>query len=174
MNFNKNRAVGGSGGSGFVAGNFFGGSGGNGEGGRGGNGGNATGGISGNAGFVGVGSGGGITVNSAGSLFLRPRLGAKKGSKQAGATDVITSNSAIAGKPGIAASADSGNAGGGGPGNPHGKSGHFTPGRAGSLPGPRRTVGGGIVIFGKATGDNTSVTDNSAILFPNIDGTLST
>jgi hypothetical protein len=36
------------------------------------------------------------------------------------------------------------------------------------------SAGGGIAISGKATGDNTSVTGNSANVFPNIDGTLST
>ena len=36
------------------------------------------------------------------------------------------------------------------------------------------SAGGGITIVGKATADNTSVTGNSANVFPNIEGTLST
>jgi len=175
VSFKNDQAVGGSGGNGFVAGNAFGGTGGTNQGGLGGNGGNATGGAGGNAGFSGVGSGGGITVDSAGTLFLRPRFGAPKRSKQASATDVITLNSAIAGVGGIAGSAPgSVTPGGGGPGDPPGAGGTANPGRSGSLTGPRRSVGGGMAIFGKATGDNTSVTGNNAIKFPNIDGTLST
>ena len=175
VNFTNNAAVGGSGGNGFTAGNAFGGSGGNGEAGKGGNGGDASGGNGGNAGVAGVGSGGGITVDTAGSLVLKPRLGARKGSKQANATDIITLNSAIPGQDGIAGSAPgSVTPGARGPGNPPGAAGALTPGQFGALPGPRRSVGGGIAIFGKATADNTSVTGNNAILFPNIDGTLST
>ena len=35
------------------------------------------------------------------------------------------------------------------------------------------SAGGGITIVGTATADNTSVTGNTADVFPNIDGTLS-
>jgi hypothetical protein len=178
VNFNKNQAVGGSGGNGFVAGNAFGGTGGNGEGGgAGGSGGNANGGDGGDAGDVGslgTTEGGGIAVFGSGTLVLKPRLGAQKRSKQAGATDVITLNSAIAGQVGIAGSAPgSVTEGGGGLGSPHGAGGSGSRGQSGSPPLPAGSEGGGINIFGKATADNTTVTGNSAITDPNIDGTLS-
>ena len=89
-----------------LAGDAFGGTGGNGErGGAGGNGGNATGGNGGNAGLGNDGSGGGIKVFRRATLVLKPRLGAKKRSKQASATDVITANSASGGQGGTPAPA---------------------------------------------------------------------
>jgi hypothetical protein len=178
VNINKNQAVGGSGGNGFVGGDAFGGTGGNGEGGgAGGNGGNANGGNGGDAGDVGsLGNteGGGIAVFGSGTLVLKPRLGAKKSSKQASATDVITTNSAIPGQVGIAGSAPGTvTAGSGGSGSPHGAAGNGSRGQSGSPPLPADSDGGGIVVFGKATADNTTVTGNSAITDPNVDGTLS-
>ena len=96
VNFTSNQAVAGLGGSGGDGGNAFGGYGGTGANGPGGNGGNATAGNGGNATFNGVASGGGIYVGQTGNLILQPRQGAKKGSREAKATDVITLNSARA------------------------------------------------------------------------------
>jgi len=49
-----------------------------------------------------------------------------------------------------------------------------TAGHSGVIGVLRQSAGGGMAIFGTATGDNTSVTGNQASTFPNIDGTLST
>ncbi len=179
VNFTKNQAVGGSAGNGGNGGiDAFGGFGGAGHGGRGGNGGNATGGNGGNAGAIsGIGEGGGIAVDTSGTLVLKPRLGAKKGSKQAGATDVITSNSATPGGLGTAGLPGANIAPGTGTGgSPGGNNGTLTVGHPGQVLAVQHSIGGGIAIFGngKATADNTSVTGNSAITDPNIEGTLST
>ena len=115
----SNVAVGGASGAGALGGQGTGGAGGDGvlglnfgdAGGSGGpgNAGDSTdfgGGGSANGGAGGIGSGGGIFNATTGTLTINPRLGAKKGSKQAKATDVITTN--------IAASASGGQAGAGG------------------------------------------------------------
>ena len=174
--FTNNQAVGGSAGSGGAGGtDAFGGYAGNGVNGPGGNGGNATGGDSGGANPSGYASGGGITVDSAGTLFLEPRQRAKKGSKQFGATDLITGNSATPGAAGTAGLPTGNIAPGTGGGvNPPGEDGILTLGQAGQVSTLKRSVGGGIAIFGAAHGKtHTSVTGNSAITFPDIDGTFS-
>ena len=143
--------------------------------GAGGNGGNATGGDSGGANASGYASGGGITVDSAGTLFLEPRQGAKKGHKQFGATDLITGNSATPGAAGTAGTPTGNIAPGTGGGtNPPGHNGILTLGQPGQVSTLKQSVGGGIAISGTAHGaTHTSVTGNSAFRFPDIDGTFS-
>ena len=96
VNFSNNQAQSGVGGVGGVGGSVSGGNGaaGNagGSGDFGGSGGNATGGSGGAGGEGATGSGGGIFNSATGTLTIKPRLGAKKGSKQAKATDTITAN----------------------------------------------------------------------------------
>jgi hypothetical protein len=179
VDFTNNQATGGSAGNGGNGGaDAIGGTGGFGLGARGGNGGNATGGNGGNAGAIsGIGSGGGIAVDPSGTLVLKPRLGARRGSKQAHAIDFITSNSATPGGPGAAGLPGAFVLNGfGGPGSPDGNHGTFTVGQPGKVLAVKQSFAGGIAIFGtgKATADNTSVTGNSAITDPNIEGTLST
>ena len=61
-------------------------------------------------------------------------------------------------------------------GSPDGNHGTFTVGQPGKVLAVKRSVGGGMAISVKAhaKGDNTSVTGNTAITDPNIEGTLST
>jgi hypothetical protein len=177
VNFTNNRAVGGSAGTGGNGGtDAYGGFAGSSHGGgAGGNGGNATGGNGGGADFNGLANGGGITVDVSGKLSLQPTLGAPKGSKQANAADLISGNSATPGAAGTAGSPGPNLAPGtGGGGAPVGKNGVFTVGQPGRVSLLKRSVGGGIAIFGTARGkSHTKVTGNSAIVFPNIDGTFS-
>jgi len=133
----------------------------------GGAGGNATGGNGGNNGASGSATGGGITVDPSGKLVLKPRQGATPGSIEASAFDVITSNSATAGGFGNVGGGGSATAGTGPAG-----SGKATPGRFGFILFLRRSLGGGIAIFGTATGDNVSVSGNHAMVSPDISGTL--
>jgi len=168
VNFNNNIAAGGTAGSGGGGGSAQGGHGGNSNNAAGGNGGNATGGNGGNSGLPGLGIGGGIIVDTAGSLVLKPTLGAKKGSKQASATDVITSNTALAGGTAVLGAA----AGVGGSGQPPGANGTATGGEHGEVLSTMNSEGGGMAIFGTAHGDNVSFARNHAITDPNIDGTL--
>ncbi len=191
VDFTQNQAAGGAAGSGGVGGSAQGGNGGNGGNcgcshaglggppadhmfGRGGNGGNGTGGNGGNSGVSGGGSGGGIIVDAAGVLTLKPSLGAPSGSNEANATDVIASNSANAGGIGGLGFGGAATGGAGGRGFLVGANGTLTSGHLGAIDIFRQSEGGGIIIVGKATADNTSVTGNSAITDPNIDGTLST
>ena len=95
MNFTSNQANGGFGGIGGVGAEGVGGDGANGSP-HGGNGGNAFGGNGGNGGNAGNADGGAINNLASGILTIKPRLGAKKGSKQSKATDLITGNSAHA------------------------------------------------------------------------------
>ena len=108
----------GLGGSGGDGGNdAFGGFGGSGADGPGGNGGSATAGNGGNGTFNGVAEGGGIFVGQSGTLVLKPRLGAKKGSRESKATDLITSNAAVhaaVGAAGLAGGSVAAGQGGGG------------------------------------------------------------
>ena len=99
VNFTSNEVganVGGDGGDGGVG---FGGLGGNGA--SGGNGGNGNAGNGGAGGGSGAGRGGGISNLPGGTLTIQPRLGAKKGSKQSKATNLITANQAeaVPGRP---------------------------------------------------------------------------
>ena len=173
VNFTSNQAAAGSGGSGGDGGaDAFGGYGGAGAGGVGGAGGNATAGNGGNADFTGVADGGGIFVGQSGTLVLKPRLGAKKGSRESKATDVITLNAAVHGALGTPGTAGGSVAAGIG-GNLHGTNGTDNLGHPGGVVPLVPSAGGGIANFGTATVDNTSITGNSADVFPNIDGTLS-
>ena len=104
---------------------------------------------------------------------LKPRLGAKKGSKQASATNVITANQTNAGSPGSAGLG--GSARQGAAGTPHGLAGIGTPGNNGTVDTLSVGIGGGIAIIGTAVIDNTSITGNNATTAdPNVDGTFST
>lgn len=88
---------------------------------------------------------------------------------------MITGNSATPGAAGTAGS-PTGNIAPGTSGgvNPPGQDGILTLGQAGQVSTLRRSVGGGIAISGTAHGKtHTSVTGNSAITFPDIDGTFS-
>jgi hypothetical protein len=173
VNFNNNLAAGGLAGSGGNGGSGQGGHGGNSSNVEGGNGGNATGGNGGNTGLPGLAFGGGIIVENTGSLVLKPRLGAKKRSKQASATDVITSNTALAGGIAIAIGVGGGaTAGVGGSGQPSGDNGTAKDGDNGEILRTQNSVGGGIAIFGTAHLDNVSVAGNHAITDPNTDGTV--
>jgi hypothetical protein len=179
MNFQSNKATGGTGGVAGSGGTVQGGTGGTGTGAAGGQGGAPTGGNGGSGGASGIAKGGGITVDVSGSLVLNPRLGVKPLSKKAsvsaaGATDVITLNSAVAGGIGGGGAAGSATPGPGGPGDPVGNNGTVTAGHAGVAGALKQSEGGGIAIFGTATGDNTTVTGNHASKFPNIEGKLST
>jgi hypothetical protein len=178
VNFTNNEARGGAAGNGGNGGNHaFGHNGGSAENGPGGNGGNATGGNGGNAGSRGTAGGGGITVAGQGTLSLEPELGAKKGSKQARAKDLITGNSASLGAAGTVGSPTPSmniTPGTGGGGNPPGQNGTITVGRPGQVSTLFQSIGGGILIFGKARGAlHTSVKGNAATVDPNIDGTFS-
>ena len=92
VNFTANQATGGAGGIGATGGQGLGGNGGNGT--AGGKGGNAAGGNGGGGGAGGGGFGGAIINSSTGNLTIKPRLGAKKNSKQYKATNLITANKA--------------------------------------------------------------------------------
>ena len=173
VNFKNNQAGSGSGGGAGGGGSAQSGNGGTGDGVAGGHGGHATGGNGGNGGESGLASGGGITVDVSGALVLKPRLGARKGSTEASATDVITSNSASASGNGGLGLGGAATGGTGGPGNSSGAGGTLTPGHIGAIFISTNSVGGGMAIFGSAAGDNTSVAANNAITFPDIDGTIS-
>ncbi len=143
---------------------------------HGGSGGEVAGGSGGSGGFGGNGQGGGIFVDVPGTLIMKPRKGAKKGSGQSSATDLITTNRA-AGGPGAIGGAPSTLSFGGAPGT--GSSSSGTVGKViAALPGAAGTAGassgGGIAILGTATIDNTSITGNQATTDPNVEGTFST
>jgi len=174
VNFNNNEASGGSGAVAGSGGSVQGGTGGTGTGAAGGQGGAPTGGNGGSGGDSGAAKGGGIIVDVSGSLVLRPRTGIKPLPPGHGPTDIVTSNSAIAGGVGGAGLAGSATAGTGGTGSPDGNTGMVTAGHAGVIGTLKQSEGGGIAIFGTATGDNTTVTGNHANKFPNIEGKLAT
>jgi hypothetical protein len=178
VNFSSNQATGAVGGNGAGGGVAVAGRGGNAAPGGvdpvgGGFGGSAVGGNGGIGGESGIGIGGGVFVANTGSLTLKPRLGAKKGSKQAGATNVITANQANAGSAGGAG--PGGSATLGAAGTPGGISGRATPGDNGSVDTFSAGVGGGIAIIGTALIDNTTISGNHATTSdPDVDGTFST
>ena len=129
-----------------------------------GQGGFATGGNGGNGGESGIGIGGGVFIANTGKLTLEPRLGAKSGSTQAGATDVITANQAKAGSAGSAGLA----------GGAEAEPGHATPGNNGTVDTFSVGIGGGIAIIGTAVIDNTSIFGNQATTAdPDVDGKVS-
>ncbi len=169
VNFSNNQAQSGVGGVGGAGGSGTGGSGGTGNGG-GGSGGNATGGTGGAGGEGGTGIGGGIFNAVTGTLTINPRLGAKKGSKQAKATDVITANLAASASGGLAGA---GGGATGGIGIVPGGNGTATPGQPGAADLFSVGVGGGIATFGTTHIDNTLITGNHASTNdPNVDGTI--
>jgi hypothetical protein len=175
-NFSANQATGGFGGNGAGGGIVTAGRGGNVNPGgvdatRGGPGGSAIGGDGGNGGESGIGIGGGIFVANTGTLTLKPRLGARSGSKQSSASDVITNDQANPGSAGNAGLAGSATAGVGG--SPLGIAGKVTPGSNGTVDTLSVGIGGGIAIIGTAIIDNTSISGNHAPIDPDVDGTFS-
>ena len=124
-NFASNQANGGFGGIGGVGAEGIGGDGANGAP-HGGNGGNALGGNGGFGGNGGNAGGGAINNLASGVLTINPQLGAKKGSKQSKATDVVTGNSAHAGPGGAGGNLGVAQAGTGG--SPSGAAGTSFPG----------------------------------------------
>jgi hypothetical protein len=151
VSFTSDQANSGVGGAGGAGGSAAGGEGGSGEQSTAGNPGDGDGGTGGPAGNGSIGQGGGILDMTSGSLSLEPRLGAKRGSKQAKATDVITANQANA-LPGGA---------GGAPGQSSVNRGVSMP-KSGAPGISGEGSGGGIAIFGTAIIDNTTITGNQA------------
>ncbi len=168
VNLSNNTAQSGFGGVGGVGGSALGGTGGNGDPGR--TGGNATGGTGGAGGEGATGAGGGIFNATTGNLTLKPRLGAKKGSKQAKSTDTITTNNALSASGGLAG------AGGGataGTGQIPGDDGTATAGQSGATDLFSVGIGGGVATFGTFHADNTTITGNHASTNDdNVDGTI--
>ena len=118
------------------------------------------------------GVGGGIFNATTGTLTLKPRLGAKKGSSQAKATDVITTNQALAATGGHAGAGGTATGGLGRPAQGfNGLNGVATPGQPGVTDLFSAGVGGGIATFGTAFVDNTTISGNQASTSdPNVDG----
>jgi hypothetical protein len=102
---------------------------------------------------------------------LEPRLGAKKGSKQAKATDVITTNKALAASGGTAGAGGSATAGSGGA--VFGSDASATPGQPGATDLFSVGIGGGVATFGITHVDDTIITGNNASTnFNDVDGTI--
>jgi hypothetical protein len=161
VTFTSNQAASGTGGNGGGGGTATGGNGGGG----------ATGGNGGAGGEGASGVGGGIFNATTGTFTLKPRLGAKKGSKQAHATDVITTNQALAGSGGQGGAGGGATAGAGS--SPFGANGAANAGQPGATDLFSAGVGGGIANFGTANIDNTLITGNNASTNdPNGDGTI--
>jgi hypothetical protein len=97
-----------------------------------------------------------------GVLTINPRLGAKKGSKQLKATDVITGNSAAAGIGGAGGSFGVAQAGTGG--SPSGAAGASFLGHSGTAGTSGTGVGGGLDLItgGTVVIDNKTVSGNGA------------
>jgi hypothetical protein len=153
LDVTSNQAVSGTGGTGGAGGSATGGDGGD----TGiavipSAGGNATGGNGGNSGEGASGAGGGIFNATTGTLTLKPELGAKKGTKQAKATDVITTNQALAATGGQAGAGGSATA-------PHGVATLGQPGVTGLF---SAGVGGGLATIPLAHVDNTTIKGNHA------------
>ncbi len=161
-----NVATGGTGGSG--------GAGGNGIAGIPSTGGRAIGGTGGDSGEGASGVGGGIFNATTGTLTLKPRLGVTKGSRQAKATDVITTNKALAATGGQAGAGGSATGGLGRPSlGVNGVNGVATPGQPGVTDLFSAGVGGGIANVGTALVDNTTISGNQASTSdPNVNGNL--
>ena len=138
----------------------------------GGAGGNATGGEGGDGGFGSFGIGGGIHNADNASLLINPRLHARKGSKQSKATDLITSNQALAGSGG-GSPGSGGSATAGAGGNPGGANGVATHGPNGVAHPLSIGAGGGIFAVATAVIDFTSITGNLASSLDNdVDGSV--
>ncbi len=160
VTFTANQAASGTGGLGSAGGEATGGTGGGG----------AAGGDGGNGGEGASGVGGGIFNATTGTLTLKPELGAKKGSKQAHATDVVTTDQALAGSGGQAGAGGGATAGAGT--SPFGVNGAANPGQAGVTGLSSVGVGGGLANFGTANVDNTTIKGNHASTNDNdLDGT---
>jgi hypothetical protein len=128
----------------------------------------------GNGGDGGNGGGGAINNLASGVLTINPRLGAKKGSKQFKATDVITGNSAHAGPGSAGGSLGVAQAGTGG--SPSGAAGTSFPGHFGTAGTAGTGVGGGLDLItgGTVVIDNTTISGNSATTTDNdVHGTFS-
>ena len=97
-------------------------------------------------------------VDLSGNLTLNPRLGARKGSKQAKATDLITANQAFDRLARRARRGTRPSAGG----TPILVRGRRHPGQNGSIDTFAVGAGGGIANVGTATIDNTTISGNSA------------
>jgi hypothetical protein len=168
VNFTQNQANGGAGGRGGDGGLGVGGAGGRGA--VGGHGGPGTGGTGGSAGAGGVGLGGAIFNAGNASLTIDPRLGAKKGSRQSKATNLITANQA---NRGLGGAGGKGGIGVGGPGGqPNGGIGLSVNGTTGADGAPGTGSGGGlvqsptkaVVIMNTTITGNTASTENNDVL----------
>jgi hypothetical protein len=158
VNFANNQVRGGNGGLGRNGRDSQGGTGGDGV--AGGTGGETIGENGGNGGDSGVAEGGGILVDVSGTLIIKPRQGAKKGSKKAKATDVITGNQAFTASPGAAGHAGIVFSSPGG--TPGGLVGLGIAGKDGTAGMTGVAAGGGIATFGNTTIDNTTISGNTA------------
>jgi hypothetical protein len=126
--------------------------------------------MGGNGGF---GEGGGIFNANTGVLSINPRAGARKGSNQSRAIDIITGNQAIQGLHGSGGPSSAASTGGSG-GTPNGNSGLAFVGDPGADGFDGVGLGGGIVTTGTATIDNTTITGNHASTNDDdVDGTIS-
>ena len=162
MNFTAdNQVTGGFGGHAGAGGDAIGGHGGNGT--HGGTGGSAIAATGGNGGNGGIGEGG--AIETGGTLTIKPRFGAKTGSAQTKATSVITTNRAFGGAGG--GPGNPGTATGGTGGSPDGGTGHVLARAAGAAGSAGEGFGGGIVIFGTTTIDDTTITGNFAATHDN-------
>ena len=109
-----------------------------------------------------AGFGGGIANLPSGNLTIKPRSGARKGSKQSMATNLITANQANAGPGGSGGAAGVPQAGAGG--IPNGAAGQTHAGTAGATALSGTGIGGGLDLLtgGTVVIDNTTITGNTA------------
>ena len=164
VNFAANQANGGSGGSGGANGRGDGGDGGDAStGGNGGDGGELALAAKGGDGGSGAASfGGGIENLPSGNLTIKPQAGARKGSRQSMATNLITANQANAGLGGSGGAAGSAQPGAGG--IPNGTVGQIFVKGAGAAGLSSTGIGGGLDLLtgGTVSIDNTTINDNTA------------
>jgi hypothetical protein len=157
VNFTGNSATGGNAGNGGAGGAATGGKAGDGT--HGGSGGDVEGGSGGDAGQTGGDASGGGIVSS-GTLTIDPRRGARRRSKHAKATDMITGNNATGGLAGAVGLP--GNATPGTGGSPGGAAGQTTAGKPGAAGTAGSGTGGGLSRRRTSTIKNTSTTGNRA------------
>jgi hypothetical protein len=163
VNFTANQISGGGGGNGGSGASGTGGAGGDGTGGGGGGaGGNGAEGTGGNGGNGGLATGGGIGKDYGGIITIKPRLGAKKRSKQSRAMNLITANLANGSAPGSGGM--KGDATAGRRGGPGGTAGSILPGSPGVNGAAGAGIGGGLDLgpAGMSVIDNTTITGNHA------------